>query len=174
MKLQNHTVNLLRLLCTLTLTILLSVMVEGEGHARLTEPDVVYFGTVTGGSSGDLLTLKLDADGSTLKTATVAAKGSYLLRVPMDSVEPRVGGTARSGDKTTFYLGSKILHVVVIPDAGTLSELLLSATTPTKEEWLKLHPGDDGSGDKNRNGISDLQDYLNGDDPYHQIGRAHV
>ena len=37
--------------------------------------------------------------------------------------------------------------------------------TRTKEQWDKDHPGDNGSGDMNRNGITDLAEYLSGKDP---------
>ena len=147
--------------------LLLTVGGGREGFARITEPDVVYFGAVTGGTAGSLLTLKLDADGTILKTTTLDGTSNYLLRLPMDSVEPRVPGTARSGEKATFYLGTKVIQSVVIPEQGTIVTLALSVVAPSLAEWQKLHPGDDGSGDSNRNGVSDLQDYLNGNDPYH-------
>jgi hypothetical protein len=154
------------MLSVLLVLIAITITTSRDGFARLREPDVVYFGAVTGGVKGNVVTMKLEADGSTLQTATVKDDLSFVLRVPMDSVEPRVAGAARSGDKVVLYLGTKVLNSVVIPERGSLINLSLAAANPTLAEWQKLHPGDDGSGDRNRNGISDLQDYLNGDDPY--------
>lgn len=137
---------------------------DRECSARLTEPDAVYFGTLTGGAAGSFLKLKLDSDSTTLATAVIAADLSYVLRVPMDAVEPRLAGTARSGDKVSFFLGEKMLRRTVIGERGSMVSLPLTATPSTKEDWDSLHPGDDGSGDMNRNGISDLQDFLDGND----------
>lgn len=137
----------------------------GDGAARLSEPDVVYFGVLTGGSAGSFIKLKLDADGSTLASAVVDMKLGFVLRVPMDTLDPRDPGTARSGDSASLYLGETVVRKVVIPTRGSLINLPLAANAPTLEDWQNLHPGDSGSGDMNRNGSSDLQDFLNGNDP---------
>lgn len=155
----------LRTLTALLILIAITFGANRDGFAKLTEPDVVFLATLAGGIEGNTITLKLDADGGTMKTALVAKNSSFVLRVPMDSVEPRVANTFRKGDKATLYLGEKQLLKVVIPERGAIVNLEIAATTPTVEEWKRLHPNDDGSGDKNRNGISDLQDYLDGRDP---------
>lgn len=133
--------------------------------ARLPEPDVIYFGTLTGGTAGTFVKLKLDSDSSVLATSVVGGDLSYVLRVAMDTLEPRVSGTARSGEKASLYLGEQVIRTVVIPERGSMVKLSASATPANRENWDALHPGDDGSGDMNRNGISDLQDFLNGNDP---------
>lgn len=148
----------------LTLLVLLIASAR-EASARLPEPDVVYFGTVAGGSAGSFLKLKLDADGSTLATAAVGSDLSFVLRVPMDSLEPRSAGSARSGDNASLYMGEKVLRTLVIPERGSLMNLALSAAPATVEDWNRLHPGDNGSGDLNRNGSTDLQEFLDGNDP---------
>ena len=134
-------------------------------RAAISEPDVVYFGTVAGGSAGGFIKLKSAPDGITLASAAVSGDFGYVIRIPMDLFEPRTAGSARSGDEVSFYLGEKLIRSVVIPDRGSVIRMELSATTYTLEDWKKLHPGDDGSGDINRNGISDLQDFLNSNDP---------
>lgn len=136
-----------------------------DGAARLSEPDVVYFGVLTGGSAGSFIKLKLDADGSTLASAVLDKNLGFVLRVPMDTLDPRDPGTARSGDSASLYLGETVVRKVVIPTRGSLVNLPLVAQAPTLEDWQNLHPGDSGSGDLNRNGSSDLQDFLNGNDP---------
>ena len=154
-----------KILCVLLAIIAITIGTADNGFARLTEPDVVYLGAVTGGIAGSVITVKLDADGSILKTTTVKNNLNYLLRIPMDSVELRVAGTARAGDKASLYLGEKRLHTIVIPERGSVVTLSLAAAPTILQDWQRLHPGDDGSGDQNRNGITDLQDFLNGDDP---------
>lgn len=141
------------------------VGVARDGYAMLTEPDVVYFGALSGGSAGSFVKLKLDADGTTLASAAVANDLSFVLRVPMDLLDPRVPGSARKGDQASLYLGEKAIRSVVLPDGGSVINLTLAATPPTPDDWQRLHPGDDGSGDLNRNGIGDLRDFLNGNDP---------
>ena len=150
-----------------TLLIILAVLfgASRDGVARLNEPDVVYFGTVTGGTAGTFIKLKLDDDSTTLATAVVGNDLSFVLRIPMGTLEPRMSGTARSGEKAAIYLGEKVLRAVVIPERGSLVDLPLSAAPPSLEDWNKFNPGDAGSGDMNRNGISDLSDFLSGNDP---------
>jgi hypothetical protein len=160
-----RSMKLFRLLLAWLIILAGIIGVTRDGAAKLSEPDVVYFGTLAGGTAGSFIKLKLDADGTTLATAAVANDLSVVLRVPMDLFDPRISGTARSGDKASLYLGEKVIRTVVIPERGSMVSLSLSATPPTREDWDKLHPGDDGSGDMNRNGISDLQDFLNGNDP---------
>lgn len=157
--------NLFRTVCAI-LIILAGVIGSGsDGIARLPEPDAIYYGTLTGGTAGSFVKLKLDADSATLATSVVANDLSFVLRVPMDALEPRLTGTARSGDKASLYLGEQVIRTVVIPERGSMVNLPVAATPPTREEWDSLHPGDAGSGDMNRNGISDLHDFLNGNDP---------
>ena len=161
----NRQMNLFRTVWALLILLAGLAGAPGDGIAKLTEPDVVYYGTVTGGIAGSFIKLKLDADSTTLATAAVGSDTGFVLRVPMDVVDPRVAGTARSGDKVTIYLGDKAIRSVVIPERGSMVNLPLTDTALTRADWDKLHPGDDGSGDMNRNGISDLQEFLNGNDP---------
>lgn len=136
-----------------------------DGNAKLSEPDVVYFGALSGAVAGSSLTLRLDADGTVLASLALGSAASYLLRVPMDAVDPRAAGCARGGDKASLYLGDKVVRSVVIPERGGLVNLPLSVVPRSARDWNALHPGDDGSGDLNRNGITDLRDFLNGNDP---------
>lgn len=156
---------LFKLLYAFLVLLTLTAATAGNASAKLSEPDVVYLGLLAGGSEGNVITLKLDADGATLKTATVLSGLSFVLRVPMGALDPRITGTARVGDKATFYLGDKVLQKIVIPERGSIVKLPLSVAQRTLDDWKKLHPDNDGSGDANRNGISDLQDFLNGNDP---------
>lgn len=137
----------------------------GTARALLSSPNVVYKGTAINAAIGNSVTIAITVNGvtTTVATCTVAADRSYELRVPMDSVDPRTSGTAHNGDTAAISIEGVLVKTVTIPQFGTV--VLLDLGARTAEQWATDHPGDDGSGDMNRNGISDLDEYLNGNDP---------
>jgi hypothetical protein len=149
----------------LLLAILLVAGTAGHGLANISQPDVVYYGTALNGDLGNTVTITLSESTSPLATCTLGADRSYLLRVPMDDVGARIPGAARQGDAAVIAVNGTVASngAVIIPKFGTKVILDLGARTP--EQWAKDHPGDDGSGDMNRNGVTDLAEYLAGGDP---------
>jgi hypothetical protein len=147
------------------LTVLLVTVTTGHSLASISQPDVVYYGTALNGDSGNTVTITLSGSISPLASCTLGADRSYLLRVPMDDVGARISGTARQGDAAVIAVNGTAAPngTIVIPRFGTSVNLELGARTP--EQWAKDHPGDDGSGDMNRNGITDLAEYLAGGNP---------
>lgn len=137
--------------------------VAAAADAMISEPDVVITGKLASGESGTLVTITLNGAATPLKSFTVGADLKYLLRVPMDAYGTRVAGTARTGDAAVIAIGQAMAARLVIPARGTLVKMDL--VKRDGGQWAKDHPGDDGSGDMNRNGVSDLQDFLNGNDP---------
>ncbi|BDV42977.1 hypothetical protein GURASL_19000 [Geotalea uraniireducens] len=139
-------------------------IMTGPARATLSEPDAVYYGTATTAAAGNTLAIRLSGTTVPLATCTLGTDLKYTLRVPMDAFAPRTAGTALSGDAAEILNGTAVIGTVTIPAWGTLVRLDFESARTT-EQWAADHPGDDGSGDMNRNGISDLQDYLNGNDP---------
>ncbi|PLX99801.1 MAG: hypothetical protein C0622_09870, partial [Desulfuromonas sp.] len=132
----------------------------GGAGAKISEPEVIYHGSV---AQGSVVSLYLQGESTPLVSYTVNADQSYQLRVPMDALEPRLPETARTGDLVDIYVDEMQVATTTIPSRGTLVKLDL--VKRTAEQWAIDHPGDDGSGDMNGNGISDLQEYLAGLDP---------
>ena len=157
-----------------------AVLVAGGGTAwaLLSAPDVVYKGKAINAELGYPVSIAvmLNSVSVTVASGTVAADRSFELRVPMDSVDPRASATARSGDAAEISVNGAVIRSVTIPAFGTV--VLLELGDRTVEQWAKDHPGDDGSGDMNRNGISDLNEYLAGNDPaacvWSQVDASHA
>ncbi len=135
----------------------------GNVLAMIGEPDVVYYGTALTAASGNSVVITLDGIAAKPISYSVGADLKYVLRVPMDSVGARLLNTARTGDAATITINGVLAAKVVIPARGTLVKMDLSKRDA--EQWAKDHPGDSGAGDMNRNGISDLTEYLSGKDP---------
>jgi hypothetical protein len=162
---QGETTMLKNILITIVMatTVLLGAM--GTARAKLSEPDVVYSGTALNAASGSIVAIKLTGSATPLATCTLGADRKYVLRVPMDAFDPRTPGAARQGDGAAISVDGVVpAHGnVVIPGRGTLVKLDIG--TRTAEQWDKDHPGDNGSGDMNKNGVTDLAEYLGGGDP---------
>ncbi|MDU0458430.1 MAG: choice-of-anchor Q domain-containing protein [Geobacteraceae bacterium] len=150
----------------------------GTARALLSAPDVVYKGKAINAEQGNPVSIAviLNRVAVTVASGSVAADRSFELRVPMDSVDPRASGTACSGDSAEISVNGAVVRSVTIPAFGTV--VLLELGDRTAEQWAKDHPGDDGSGDMNRNGISDLNEYLAGNDPaacvWNQVDASHA
>ncbi len=92
--------------------IVLVALFASAAEAILPEPDFLLFGQVSGTPSwlgsgtadGLLLEIKQQGTEVVFATARVAADGNYLLRVPIDSVDPQAPGTSRPGRPLDLYL----------------------------------------------------------------------
>jgi hypothetical protein len=162
---QGETTMLKNILITIVMAAAISMGTMGTARAMLSEPDVIYYGTALNAVSGNSVTIRLNGSTSPLASCTVGGDRKYLLRVPMDAFDPRASGTARSGDAASIAVDGVVPAngSVVIPGRGKSVKLDLG--TRTAEQWAEDHPGDDGSGDMNKNGVTDLAEYLAGGDP---------
>lgn len=163
-KKQGETAMLKHILLTMMMAALLVIASLAPARAMISEPSVVYYGSAPNAGTTSTVTLTLQGANKPIAIWKVGGDRKYVLRVPMDSVGARLPNTARTGDTAAIAVdGVVVKEAVVIPLRGSLVKLELG--TRTADQWAKDHPGDNGSGDMNRNGISDLQDYLNGNDP---------
>ncbi len=151
-----------KILRMIVVTAAVSMGTAGTAQAVLRQPDVVYFGMVSGASSGSIITIMLDA-ASALASCAVRPDLKYACRVPIDAIGQRLMGTARTGDEVTIAIDGVVAAKTILPAFGTVVKLGIAKRTV--EEWAKLHPGDDGSGDLNGNGVTDLEEFLAGKDP---------
>ena len=101
-------------------------------YALLPEPDFLLFGTVTGTppwlEMGNAVGMNLDvrdeATGTLLANAVIDASGHYVLRIPIDSVDPQAPRTSRPGRPLDLFLSGVQLDPVdaiaplFVPDTG--------------------------------------------------------
>lgn len=160
---QGETTMLKNRLMTIVMAVTLFIGTAGSAMAMIGEPDVVFYGTAATAASGSSVTVTLEGSVTSVASYSVGSDLKYVLRVPMDSIGARVPGTARTGDAATIAINGVLSAKVIIPERGTLVNLDLAKRDAS--QWAADHPGDDGSGDMNRNGISDLTEYLDGNDP---------
>ncbi len=114
-------------LALLTVTLLAAVVLAaGSSRAEISEPDHIIYGTPTW--HGDALpegTVSLVLEGGTTPIASFAIGSDptlgalYVLRVPMDSVDPRRQGAARTGDPASLLVNGELAGTVVIGERGT-------------------------------------------------------
>ena len=172
--------NLTMIVCALTATVIL-VVCAGTAVARIPEPDVIFYGEAIGSEgavSTGVVSLRLSGSATPIVSYTLGsdpkANNRYVLRVPLDALDPRDSGTARSGEQAGIYLDGVLLKTVTIPARGSAVAVAADVTTVDSDKdgipdgWEKRYFGTlvrDGTGDANRNGVSDLKEYQNGTDP---------
>lgn len=159
----------------LLLALLLCLGYSGRSEARITEPYVTIYGTARDRGvalTEGTVTVVLNADTAAVASGAVGADHMFSLRIPMDSVDPRTPDTAREEDSAGIYVNGILSGRLLMPERGTF--LRLDADTDFSNDanhnglpdlWERLFPGDNGRGDMNGNGISDLQEWLEGRDP---------
>ncbi len=122
---------------------LLAALTAGPLLARLSEPDHVLYGTATWFGeplvAGTVISLRLDGSADVLTTYTLGQNaqlgGLYALRIPMDSLDPRLPGRARPGEGASVFINDSIVANVIIGDYGEAQRLdidpaFLTGTTP--------------------------------------------
>ena len=118
-----NTTRLVRL--TLALCAVL-VLPAGHGQSELSEPDHIVYGTPTWyGAPLAEGTVELVLEGGESPVARYelgsdpTLGGLFVLRVPMDSVDPRRSGSARLGDPADLLVNGTLAGRVVVGERGT-------------------------------------------------------
>lgn len=95
----------------LLLPLTAALLASGSASARLPEPNHVFYGTAT--RNGEAVTagevaVRLQEDPADLAQFVLGSDPKigdrYVLRIPIDAVDPRDPGTARPGDAVQFFL----------------------------------------------------------------------
>lgn len=156
---------------------------SGGVLAKIPEPDNIVYGVAGDGA----VTVQLKVGGEEICSYTMGdnpeAGVFYVLRVPMDSLDPIQPGTARPGDTALVYIndaeaegvwvtleGRGFIHRV---DLGTTDEDDDDVPDQWEQQIVDGNPGDeitsaaqvDPAADFDNDGFSNLREYLCGSHP---------
>jgi hypothetical protein len=139
----------------------------GNGYAKIPEPDNIIYGVFPGGV--DVISLQVNGDViTTYRRGEIPAAWDYfILRIPIDAVDPQDSGTARPGEEGNLFLDEETISemAVVIGERGTVQQLFLAGADldsdgdgPTDSKDNCLDTPNDDQDDVNDNGLGDACD----------------
>ena len=110
-----------------------------SAQATLSEPDHILYGTVRFFGEpvvdGTVISIVLGGETEPLVTYEMGSdptlNGLYALRLPMDSVDPRVDGTARPGEAASVFIGDTLAADVMVGAAGEARRVDLDPANQT-------------------------------------------
>lgn len=115
---------------------LLLVFLVDTGHGRIPEPDNIVYGIMPDGNS----TISLKTGDQEFVTYTMGdnpnAGDYFVLRVPIDAVDPQDTGSLRPGDTCELFLDAETTAVasVKIGMRGTIQRIYLPGTPPPQND----------------------------------------
>ena len=109
------------------------LFLAGEGIAKIPEPDNIIYGPVTVNGlpviTGEV-TITVNGSPAPISQYSLGsdpdAVNSYILRIPIDSLDPRNQDAARPGDQASIYLNGNLAVTAVIGARGTVIKIPLS------------------------------------------------
>jgi hypothetical protein len=159
----------------------LGMLAAGEGAAKLPEPDNIVYGL----TRDDTVSVSLRVQGIPIASYTMGqnpdAGDFYVLRIPMDALDPAAPGTARPGDLGTLLVNGEPAAHITLGERGTIyrydlppdgydddglpflfKQMIIEADpNDAIYEYADVRPEDDFDGD----GETNWEEYLNGTDP---------
>ncbi|MCL7489579.1 MAG: thrombospondin type 3 repeat-containing protein [Desulfobulbaceae bacterium] len=150
--------------------VLLMTVFNGNGQARIPEPDNILYGLMPAANT----TITLKANGAEITSYTMGdnpnAGEYFVLRVPMDAMDPPVSGSMRTGDAGELFLDEEAEPVATVQIGlkGTVQRIYLPGTdipendadgdgVPDETDNCPDIPNPDQY-DSNNNGIGDACD----------------
>ncbi|MBA4373003.1 MAG: hypothetical protein C0402_09070 [Thermodesulfovibrio sp.] len=105
--------------------------------AKIPEPDNIIYGPLSSNgqpvTAGEV-TLRVENSSVTLAKFSIGsspnAGSSFILRVPMDSADPRTPASARQGDVVGVYLNNQLAATVTLGPRGTVIKIPLETCSP--------------------------------------------
>jgi hypothetical protein len=154
------------------LWILLSLCVSTQVlYAKIPEPDNIIYGV----AREDAAVITLEIGGEQIASYTMGstpnAGNYYILRVPMDSVDPQEPGTARPGDTADIFINGEALvsASLAIGSKGSITKLHLAISDRDNDGLTDVIEDEEGTDpdnpDSDGDGILDGVEYAGGTDP---------
>ncbi len=116
----------------------LTLAIPGGGLAKIPEPDNIIYGV----AGEDAVTITLEVGGEQIAFYTMGdnpdAGVFFVLRVPMDTMQPYTPGTARSGDDALIFINDETPAAasITLGDRGTIHRLDLDLTDDDNDDIL--------------------------------------
>lgn len=134
-------------------------LLAGTAAARLPAPDHIIHGSVTaGGAPLGEGRVSVRVNGGTAPVAACTlhegTKGTYTLRVPVDTLDPRGPGYARPGDTAAVFVGDTLAGETVVGAPAGVTELDLDPCFATASSWHRDADGDGWSNGATRKACS--------------------
>ena len=126
--------------------------------ARIPEPDNIVYGIMPAENSLFSLQINGEVIAQYSRGENPNAGEFFILRVPMDSLDPPEASTARTGDQASLYLdaGTAAEVIVTVGERGTTQRVVLASANDDGDTKLN---GDDNCPDI-PNDLQDDADYL--------------
>ncbi|MBI5846801.1 MAG: putative metal-binding motif-containing protein [Nitrospirae bacterium] len=125
------------------------LLLAGTGLAKLTEPDNIFYGTITLNGlpviTGEV-TVTVNGSSTPIARYTLgsnkSAMNTFILRVPIDSQSPRDPSSALPGERASIFLNGKLLATATIGARGAVTKIPLD-DCPTR---ITYYPDADNDG----------------------------
>ncbi len=151
-----------------------------SAQARISEPDNIIYG-LTDGGVGTVVDLRLDLNGDPLVIYTIVpdtnAGEYYILRVPIDVLDPPTQDAANVGDTGYIFVDDIFFTDIIIGERGTITRLYLTIADTDQDGLPDSLENDtctdvndadtdddgllDGEEDANQNEVVDVDQYGN-------------
>lgn len=150
-----------------TAVVIATFVIVGRGHAKIPEPGNIIYGLLP--QENNMISLQIDGEVITYYTLgdVPAAGENFILRVPIDTMDPQEPGTARPGDEALLFLDAETnaAATVIIGERGSIHRIFLPNTPiDTDLDGIEDHedncPGiaNADQDDANGNGMGDACD----------------
>jgi hypothetical protein len=134
-----------------TIVVIMSIFIFYHGvFAKIPEPDNIIYGI----AGQDVSTVTLKINGQVITSYTMGsnpdAGSNYILRVPLDALDPQEPGTARPGEVASIYINDETVPAATttIGERGTIEGISLV------------------TGDSDGDGLSDAEELSLGTNPF--------
>lgn len=145
-------------------------LIAVSAYGRLPEPDNIVYGVVPEGTA----TVTAKHGGEELAVFTAALQPNlapyYVLRLPIDSLEPQLPGTVRPGDEVELFIngGSVAAATFAAGEKGEITQLHLTDVDEDEDgmldAWEEAYFGSvtysDGTGNDDGDFFTDLEEFL--------------
>lgn len=120
------------------LGLLVFFIMIGRSYGRIPEPDNIIYGALPVGINSVVLAIDAEMVASYARGENPSAGDNFILRVPMDAIDPRQVGSARPGDSGLVYLDQEVtpIETVLIGEKGSVHELNLLAHFDTDVDGI--------------------------------------